>query len=170
MPHVYTLEENYEDIADAIRAKLGVQTTYKPGEMAAAIDTIASGGTIGDFGIISGEVTPPSTASQVNVMSYSDFLEQVGGSMPTNVYAGIFDPLVATGGTGVAYIFGKQGFQSSVKYFNGGNLVGSALANNRIFIGDFGFFGSGVMFNGYNSTYGGFQAGTTYIWFVLWSN
>lgn len=170
MPHVYTLEENYEDIADAIRAKLGVQTTYRPGEMAVAIGTIANGGTIGNFGIISGEVTPSSTSSTVNVMSYSDFLEQVGGSMPTNIYAGIFDPLVTTGGTGVAYIFGKQGFQSSVKYFNGGSLVGSALANNRIFIGDFGFLGSGVMFNAYNSTYGGFQAGTTYTWFVLWSN
>lgn len=40
MPHVYTLEENYENIADAIRDKLGVQTTYKPGDMAAAIETI----------------------------------------------------------------------------------------------------------------------------------
>lgn len=44
MPHVYTLEENYENIADAIRTKLGVQTTYKPGEMAAAIETIGGGG------------------------------------------------------------------------------------------------------------------------------
>lgn len=40
MPHVYTLEQNYEDIADAIRGKLGVQTTYQPSEMAAAIETI----------------------------------------------------------------------------------------------------------------------------------
>lgn len=133
-----------------------------------SIETGGGGGAIGDFGIISGEVTPSNTTSTVNVMSYSDFLEQVGGSMPTNVYAGIFDPLVTTGGAGVAYIFGKQGLQSSVKYFNGGKLVGSALANNRIFIGDFGFLGSGVTFNSYNSTYGGFQAGTTYIWFVLW--
>lgn len=44
MPHVYTLEENYEDIADAIREKLGVQTAYKPGEMAAAIASISGGG------------------------------------------------------------------------------------------------------------------------------
>lgn len=44
MPHVYTLEENYEDIAGAIREKLGVQTTYKPGEMAAAISSISGGG------------------------------------------------------------------------------------------------------------------------------
>lgn len=44
MPHVYTLEENYENIADAIREKLGVQTTYKPGEMAAAISSISGGG------------------------------------------------------------------------------------------------------------------------------
>lgn len=40
MPHVYTLRDNYEDIADAIRDKLGVSDTYKPSEMAAAIETI----------------------------------------------------------------------------------------------------------------------------------
>lgn len=40
MPHVYTLEQNYEDIADAIRDKLNVQTTYRPDQMAAAIETI----------------------------------------------------------------------------------------------------------------------------------
>lgn len=42
MPHVYTLEDNYENIADAIRTKLGVQTTYKPGEMANAIESIST--------------------------------------------------------------------------------------------------------------------------------
>lgn len=45
MPHVYTLEENYENIADAIRSKLGVQTTYKPGDMAEAIESIGGGST-----------------------------------------------------------------------------------------------------------------------------
>ena len=34
------------DIADAIREKLGVATTYKPSEMAAAIMTISGGGTV----------------------------------------------------------------------------------------------------------------------------
>lgn len=36
--------ENLTDIADAIRGKLGVQTTYKPGQMADAIESISGGG------------------------------------------------------------------------------------------------------------------------------
>lgn len=41
------------DIANAIRAKLGVATTYKPSEMAAAIASIPSGGGGGNAGEIS---------------------------------------------------------------------------------------------------------------------
>lgn len=36
--------EELSDIADAIRAKLGVQTQYKPGQMASAIESISGGG------------------------------------------------------------------------------------------------------------------------------
>lgn len=36
--------EELSDIADAIRAKLGVQTKYKPGQMADAIESISGGG------------------------------------------------------------------------------------------------------------------------------
>lgn len=36
--------EELSDIADAIRAKLGVQTQYKPGQMAEAIESISGGG------------------------------------------------------------------------------------------------------------------------------
>lgn len=41
MSRVIVTESHLEDIAGAIRAKLGVQTTYKPGQMAAAIGSIA---------------------------------------------------------------------------------------------------------------------------------
>lgn len=37
-------QEYLEDIADAIRAKLNVQTTYTPADMASAISSITSGG------------------------------------------------------------------------------------------------------------------------------
>lgn len=37
-------DEYLTDIADSIRTKLGVQTTYKPSEMAGAIETISGGG------------------------------------------------------------------------------------------------------------------------------
>lgn len=44
MANVFVNEESLSDIADSIRGKLGVQTTYKPSEMAAAITSIPSGG------------------------------------------------------------------------------------------------------------------------------
>ena len=60
MSHVYTLEENYENIAGAIRDKLGVQTTYKPSEMAAAIETISGGSTP----VLQTKTVSPTTAQQ----------------------------------------------------------------------------------------------------------
>lgn len=47
MALVITDEQNYEDIAGAIRLKLNVETTYLPSEMAAAIGTIDGGGGAG---------------------------------------------------------------------------------------------------------------------------
>ena len=44
MAKVTVTESSLENIADAIRAKLGVQTEYKPGEMAAAIQSLPTGG------------------------------------------------------------------------------------------------------------------------------
>lgn len=44
MAKVRVTESSLENIADAIRAKLGVATEYKPGEMAAAIASIPTGG------------------------------------------------------------------------------------------------------------------------------
>ena len=44
MPNVLVNDEYLSDIADAIRSKLSVATTYKPSEMANAIDSIGGGG------------------------------------------------------------------------------------------------------------------------------
>lgn len=44
---VLTDDSNYGSIADSIRAKLGVETTYRPGDMASAIDSIPVGEEIG---------------------------------------------------------------------------------------------------------------------------
>lgn len=44
MATVTVNDSNLYDIADSIRAKLGVQTTYKPSQMAGAIDSISGGG------------------------------------------------------------------------------------------------------------------------------
>ena len=49
MAEYYTDITNYEDIADAIRAKNGEATLYRPGEMAQAILDIPTGSQIQDF-------------------------------------------------------------------------------------------------------------------------
>lgn len=70
MTKVLLTESHLSDIADAIRAKLGVQTTYKPGQMAAAIGSIPTGitptGTISITENGSVDVTQYATAN-VNV-------------------------------------------------------------------------------------------------------
>lgn len=53
MSLVLVTEQHLIDTADSIRAKLGVQTTYKPREFAAAIDSISTGGGITRETIIS---------------------------------------------------------------------------------------------------------------------
>ena len=44
MANVLVERDSLSDIADSIRAKNGTQNTYKPGQMAAAIDALPSGG------------------------------------------------------------------------------------------------------------------------------
>lgn len=61
MTKVLLTEDHLEDIADAIRAKLGVSTQYKPGQMAAAIQTIAPQPTLQQKSVTAnGTVTPDS--------------------------------------------------------------------------------------------------------------
>ena len=52
MANVIVNDEYLEDIADAIRDKLGVQTTYKPSQMAGAIESISGGGGITPTGTL----------------------------------------------------------------------------------------------------------------------
>ena len=63
MGKVLVTDTYLEDIADAIREKLGVETTYKPSEMAAAILSISGGGAITLKGIPNTTVTYTGDAS-----------------------------------------------------------------------------------------------------------
>lgn len=82
--------EELSDIADAIRAKLGVQTQYKPGQMADAIESISGGG-----------ITPTGT-KQIPVTSNGTTTEDVSAyanvEINTNVVNQDYeDALVALG-------------------------------------------------------------------------
>lgn len=46
---VYTNDDYYKDIADAIREKTGGEETYLPSEMGDGVRAIQSGGTDGQF-------------------------------------------------------------------------------------------------------------------------
>ncbi len=78
MAIVFTNDEHYGDIADAIRLKNGTQTTYRPDEMAAAIEAIPGG------------LTPTGTIQitqngNYNVTNYAEANVAVPGITPAGV-------------------------------------------------------------------------------------
>ena len=69
MANVLVEESSLQDIADSIRAKNLLETKYKPGEMAAAIDAISGGG-ITPTGTT--EITANGTGIDVAQYAYAD--------------------------------------------------------------------------------------------------
>ena len=65
MSRVLISEESLTNIANAIRAKNGESTTYKPGEMASAIEAIESGG--GGVETCSGFIAGDDPMAMINV-------------------------------------------------------------------------------------------------------
>lgn len=90
MPKALITEANLQNIANAIRTKLGVETEYKPGEMAAAIASIPSGypeptGTI--------EIAQNGT---VNVKDYASAAVNVSGGVPLEISNVVFSETLAS--------------------------------------------------------------------------
>lgn len=144
-------------------------TAYSP----VTVNVSGGGGgeslTIGDYNVLSGTFTPTANASGVTVMSYEDFLAEVGGAVPANMFGGIFYPDTTSTTKGFAFSFCKHSLQGTVQYSNGSSLKTSGLTNNTFLVADLPFLGiRGVYFTASGGTSVGFQAGTEYVWFILW--
>lgn len=119
---------------------------------------------IGDYHVISGTTTVASTTGTIYVMTYSDFMTAVGGTMPSRVAFGIFDPDAAYGMTGFAYKFGFKGNNTSPHYGNGGDITRGSMSVGVSIDTTNGVYTVGYTYN----NAGQFQAGRTYVWFILW--
>lgn len=164
MANVLVDNESLSDIADAIRDKLSVQTTYKPREMAAAIESISGG--ITPTGTIS--ITQNGTVDVTNYASANVNVSSGGGSGTDVTIATactnaldcvnqIFPSRVATGHLYVAFlknktssnfetdqllgllVFGTSSFGVGVRWRNNGfnTMAGvSSSYDAKIAVGD----------------------------------
>ena len=155
---------------DEINTKGGtVPTNKNMANLASAIASISGGGgggdfMIGDYHVISGTTTVTSTTGTIYVMTYDDFIAAVGGAMPPRVAFGIFDPDAAYGMTGFAYKFGFKGSDSSPHYGNGSDITRGSMSASVSIDRSNGVYTVGYAYN----NAGQFQAGRTYVWFILW--
>jgi len=164
------LRTNISNAYDAINTKGGTLPANKnTANLATAIDSISGGGgKIGDFNIISGKITPDADNYQlVGVMSYDDFLEEVGGAMPSYVFAGIFDAQCLTSTIGFAHSFSVKGLNASAHYKNNSTTMTRSGLQGTMGLNQ----SAGLSFLAYSGIAAGyFKAGVEYTWFILWKN
>ena len=105
MSKVLVTDTHLEDIADAIREKLGVATTYRPGDMATAIQAIPTGGgaTLVPKAVTqNGEYDPED--DNADGYSYVTVNVSGGGGGSTNILSGTEEPTAAQGSNGDIFL------------------------------------------------------------------
>lgn len=75
MPKVLVNDENLTNIANAIREKNGETTTYKPSEMASAIQNISSGGSTPSMGIVINKYGDYGLVTEVTIVGWETIPE-----------------------------------------------------------------------------------------------
>lgn len=71
MSNVIINDTHLTNIANAIRSKNGKTTTYKPGDMAAAIQNISSGGATPEKGIVVNEYNAEGYATDISIVGFT---------------------------------------------------------------------------------------------------
>lgn len=117
MANVLINEDTMTNIADAIRSKKGVSTTYKPNEMPSAIDSISGGG-ITPTGTIN--ITTNGTHDVTNYASASVAVPQ--GTTPT----GTKEISITQNGTTTEDVTNYASAQITVNVSGGGATIGKA--------------------------------------------
>lgn len=162
---------------DEINTKGGtVPANKNMANLASAISSIETGGgggsTIEGFNVISGKYTPTVTAYDAILMPYDDFMSAVGGTIPAFCALCIFSP--ATDDTGFSHKFGFIRKKTSPHYVNSsGSMSRGSMSTAFAIVNPATSSHGGVWTTGYNgngTTWGHFQAGVEYIWFILWKN
>lgn len=149
-----------EDIADAIRAKLNVETEYKPGQMAAAIASIPTGITptgtksitqngthdVTQFASANVSVQPnlqSKTATQNGTVTadqgydgLSSVTVNVSGGSGGEIIFGTSNPSSSQGNNGDTYVKYHQGLETVVTVtggYNGGAVVAVTIDGTQVF-------------------------------------
>lgn len=121
MSNVLVNDTSLTAIANAIRSKLGVSTTYKPGQMASAIQSIPTGGGGGNA-YVSGSFTPSSRVGNVTI--------DVGSAMTVHgiaVFPHSESPLKSGGKTCVGLLLTPNAYYKAIG-ITSNNAGGSLLA------------------------------------------
>lgn len=160
---------------DEINTKGGtVPANKNMANLASAISSIETGGggeqTIQGYNVISGTITPDVTDYSLILMSYADFMSAVGGTIPSFSVLGIFNKSSNT--PGFSHRFGYYQVNTSPHYVNDSRTMARGSMGWAFTVWDpTSSRFDGVRVTAYNGTDSGkFQAGTEYVWFILWKN
>lgn len=129
MSKVLITDTHLSDIADAIRNKNGSTTTYTPGQMAAAINAIPTGGGGGSVILQDKTYTPSETGATITYDNGYDGLRKVTVAGITSTYVG--SEVTRQGATTIVPSESTQTLSVNQKYMTG-NITVAAITSTYV--------------------------------------
>lgn len=140
-------------------------TAYSP----VTVNVSGGGGDpmVAGYHILSGTATVTASSNIMSVISYSDFMSAVGGSMPSKLALAVFDSEAAYNmPAGFAFKFGFQYTNVSIYYGTGSDVVRSYSSSSALMVDT----SRGVWTNSSSTAKEQFKPNRTYGWIILWKN